>query len=471
MQSSTPVLRDYQAPMVDRVRAEFRAGRRRVLMVLPTGGGKTICFCYIAANAAARGNRVWILAHRVELVDQISESLRMFNVTHGFIAADYPPRRTSAVHIASVQTLIRRIDREPAPDLIIVDEAHHATANNTLGRILAARPRARVLGVTATPWRLSGEGLGEVFESMVVGPSVGELIEAGALCAPEVYAPPAVDTSALHSRAGDFIASEVSSLMDSPKITGDAVDHYRRLARGLPFIAFTASVEHARHVGDDFTKAGFPCLHVDGGMDRMQRRRIVNDYKEGRLLGLASCELVSEGFDVPGIHCGISLRPTQSLTLWLQQVGRCLRTAPGKERAIILDHAGNTLRHGLPTELREWTLEGREQAAGKRAASDSISVRVCPSCFAAGKAGRPTCPSCGAPYPVAARKVEEVDGTLEKVEATHVRKPASPLMREQGRTRDLQSLTELGRMRGYKDPAAWAAHIINAREKKRRVGA
>jgi len=306
---------------------------------------------------------------------------------------------------------------------------------------------------------------------MVVGPTVAELIEVGALVAPEVYAPPTVDTSSLHTRAGDFIAAEVSGLMDSPKITGDAVEHYARLARGLPFICFTASVEHARHVADDFTKAGFPCLHVDGGMDRMQRRRIVNDYKEGRLLGLASCELVSEGFDVPGIHCGISLRPTQSLTLWLQQVGRCLRTAPGKERAIILDHAGNTLRHGLPTELREWTLEGREQAAGKRAASDSISVRVCPSCFAAGRAGRPNCPSCGAPYPVAARKVEAVEGTLEKVEATHVRRQATPMMREQGRARDMQALVELGKMRRYRDPVAWATAIINAREKKRRVGA
>ncbi len=455
--------------MVERVRGEFRAGRRRVLMVLPTGGGKTVCFSYITANAVARGNRVWILAHRQELVDQISESLDKFHVLHGFYASGYPQRSSHPVHVASVQTLIRRLDRAPLPDLIVVDEAHHATAENTIGRILAARPRARVLGVTATPWRLSGEGLGEVFETMVVGPSVGELIQAGALCPPEVYAPPTVDTSALHSRAGDFVVGEVAGLMDKPKVTGDAVEHYARLARGRPFITFTASVEHARHVADEFTNAGFRCMHVDGGMDRATRKRIVNDYKAGRLLGLSSCDLVSEGFDVPGIHCGISLRPTQSLTLWLQQVGRCLRTADGKPNAIILDHAGNTLRHGLPTEERDWSLDGREDRAGKGGNGSSPGVRVCPQCFSAGPTGRPACGHCGFTYPVTARKVEKVDGTLEKVEATFVRKPASPERREQGKARDLQALTELGRIRGYRDPAAWAAHIVAAREKKRKV--
>lgn len=412
-----------------------------------------------------RGNKVWILAHRVELVDQISRSLSDFNVPHGFVAAGYPPRSSLPVHVCSTQTLVNRLDRTAPADLIIVDECHHATKANTIGRILAATPRARVLGVSATPTRLSGEGMGEVFESLVIGPSVSELIEMGALSPPKVYAPPTVDTSSLHLRGGEFVSAEVSALVDTPKITGDAVDHYSRLARGRPFITFTASVQHAKNVADEFTRAGFPCMHVDGGMDRMTRKRIIDEYRQGRLLGLSSCDLVSEGFDVPGIHVGISLRPTASTTLWLQQVGRCLRICEGKDGAIILDHAGNTLRHGLPTDEREWTLEGRERSAKKGPAA--TSVRVCPTCFAGNKSGRPSCIECGYVFPVESRTVEKVEGELQEVVATFKPRKKVKVNPEQASAYTMEALAELGRMRGYAKPEAWAQHIIDSRSKRR----
>lgn len=453
-------LRPYQSKWVEDIRQQFRAGQLRVLGQLPTGGGKTVAFSYMAKGAMQRGNKVWILAHRVELVDQISQSLTAFDVPHGFVAAGYAPRPRMSVHVCSTQTLVNRTDRLAPPDFIIVDEAHHATTKNTIGRILAATPRARVLGVTATPSRLSGEGMGEVFQSLVIGPTVAELIDAGALAPAKVYAPPTVDTAALHLRGGEFVTAEVSALVDTPKITGDAVDHYRRLASGRPFITFTASVAHARHVADDFTAAGFPCMHVDGGMDRLTRKRIIDDYRNGRLLGLSSCDLVSEGFDVPGIHVGISLRPTASETLWLQQVGRCLRVCEGKDGAIILDHAGNTLRHGLPTDEREWTLAGRERASKK--GSDAVAIRVCPSCFAANRSGVAACGSCGYVFPIQPRKLEAVEGELQEVVSTHKTRK-----RQMNPASTLETLTELGKMRRFKDPAGWARHIMEARQKKR----
>jgi len=461
-------LRPYQSTWIEGIRHEFKHGRKRlVLGQLPTGGGKTVCFSYMAAGALSRGSTVWILAHRIELVEQISQSLKAFSVQHGFVAAGYPSRPYLKAHICSTQTLVRRMDSLQPPDFIIIDEAHHATRKNTLGRILSAYPRARVLGVTATPWRLSGEGMGEVFEALVIGPTVSELIEIGALSRPKVFAPATVDTSRLHTRGGDFIAAESSQLMDTRSVTGDVIDHYEKHARGRPFIAFTAGVTHARNVADMFTKAGYPSMHVDGGMDKYTRKRIIDDYRAHRLLGLTSCDLVSEGFDVPGIHCGIALRPTDSLTLWLQQLGRCLRICEGKDGAVILDHVGNTLRHGLPTDEREWSLAGRERAT-KGSAEAVSSVRVCPQCFTAERAGTTICAGCGYTYPIKDRTPKESEGELLEVTGSFKHHKATKTSAENGRTYTLEALADLGRMRGYKEPLKWAQHVIDARRTKSR---
>jgi superfamily II DNA or RNA helicase len=469
---STPILRPYQEDAITRVRAAFREARR-VLLVMPTGAGKTVCFAYVTHGAMRRGNRVLILAHRQELVDQISSALKSFDVDHGFIAAGYYERPRAMVQVGSTASVVRRLQRTVPPDLIVIDEAHHTTRKNTLGQILSAFPKARVLGVTATPVRLSGEGLGEVFERMVIGPTTQELMDLGALCPVRVYAPPGIDTSSLHMRAGDFAVAELIAAADKPKITGDAVDHYTRLARGRLGVAFCVSIDHAQHVAAQFTDAGYVAVRIDGAMDHMERRRIVAAFRERKIDVITSCDLISEGFDLPAIECGISLRPTASAGLWLQQVGRCLRTADGKSDAIILDHAGNTLRHGLPTEPREWTLDGRERRS-KRAASDgAVSVRVCSTCFAASPSGVTVCRSCGHPFPLQARKVDRVDGELQEITSARIFTPEQRAARqEQGRATDMRKLIELGTMRGYKDPAAWARHIIDARMAKqsRRAG-
>jgi superfamily II DNA or RNA helicase len=406
-----------------------------------------------------------ILCHRQELIDQIVSSLKRFGIEPGVIAAGYETNYAAPVQVASVFTLARRLESVPSPDLIIVDEAHHAVSKTTWGKILTHYNCLR-LGVTATPYRLSGEGLNDLFDDMVLGPSVQELIDLGALSAVKTYAPAEPNTKGLRQTGGDFEKDALAELMDKPSVTGDAVTHYQRLCNGLPAIAFCVSIEHARHVAECFAAAGYRAASVDGKMDREQRKQAIKDFRDGKIQILASCELISEGFDVPGVVAGLLLRPTKSLSLHFQQVGRCLRPADGKERAIILDHAGNTRRFGLVTEPQEWTLASRERKPGRvKSGDESVSVRVCKSCFAATSSRGTVCPDCGTEFPIQQRKVAQRDGELHEVVAGQRRERK----REQAGAFSYEDLVNIGRIRGYANPHAWAHHVMKARQKKKSV--
>jgi DNA repair protein RadD len=439
-------------------------GARAPLLVAPTGWGKTVVFSAICSGAYQRGNRVWILVHRQELIDQVSETLRRFGVAHGIISPQHSPAPDRAVQVASVFTLVRRMASLAAPDLIIIDEAHHCILPSTWGKCLAAHGRARLLGVTATPTRLSGEGLGDVFDRLIMGPAVQTLIDARRLSPVKIFAPPTIDTSGLHTAMGDFKKGELADRVDKPKVTGDAIEHYNALTPGQRAAVFCVSIEHARHIAAGARAAGIAAVEIDGTMDKQLRREVIRDFQLGKIRWLVSVDLISEGFDCPGIEVGISLRPTQSLGLWLQQCGRILRTAAGKSCATILDHAGNSLRHGLPTEERTWSLDGTNkdvQSNGPKPAS----VRVCPRCFSAQRSGRPACAHCGAAFPVESLTVARGKGTLKEITQADIE--ARRARQAVGMTKDLASLTELGRIRNYRDPAAWARFVIQGREKKR----
>lgn len=417
-------------------------------------------FSYMAGRAVEKGLKVWILAHRVELLDQISRTLREFAVPHGVIAPGYIADRRKPVQVASVFTLARRLERYDPPDLIIVDEAHHAISASTWGKVITAFPAAKLLGVTATPIRLSGEGLGDLFETMVQGPTMRELIDLGALSPYRLFAPAGVDLTGVHTRMGDFVRGEIEAAMDKPSITGDAVSHYRKLAPGRRAVAFCVSVEHAVHVAEQFRAAGISAQAIDGSMDRTLRASVLSEFSAGRIQVLASCDLISEGFDVPAIEAAILLRPTQSLGLYLQQVGRALRTFPGKTEAVILDHAGNVKRHGLPDEERVWSLDGTQRRKG--AQKSEIPVKTCGSCFATVHSAATHC-SCGFEFPVHRREVEQRDGVLEEVDlATAVRQRRQ----EQGRAQTEAELIAIGKARGMRRAELWARHVIRARQAK-----
>ena len=445
-------LRSYQDRAIDDLRSAYQSGANAPLLVLPTGGGKTCIIAAISANAAARGRHVLILVHRRELIHQTSSKLAWVGLDHGIIAAGIPSS-DHAVQIASVQTLARRLSRlNWRPTLIIIDEAHHATAGQW-ARILDHWPDAYRLGVTATPCRLDGCGLRGTFDTMVLGPSVADLIFTGYLSPARIYAPPVVaDLQAIRSRGGDYANDQAAAAMDRPTVTGDAIAHYQRLAAGQQAIAFCCNVNHAVSVCDAFKTAGIGAELLLGNTP--SREQVVADFAAHRIRVLVTVDVVSEGFDVPAASCAILLRPTQSLGLYLQQVGRVLRPAPGKEHAVILDHVGNVNRHGFPDDHRDWSLDDRMR---RSKGTPAPSVRTCPECFAAFKPA-PICPVCGAGcVPIKSRVIRELAGELQEM------KRRTQQRQQQGQARTLKELIHLGQARGMKNPVGWAKHVYFAR--------
>lgn len=460
MPPKPPTLRPYQAAAVDSVRAAYRAGKHRPLLVLPTGGGKTVCFSHITAGAAAKGNRVMILVHRQELMAQCSRSLADIGVAHGLISAKRTPDPTHHVQVASVQTLVRRLDHIQSPNLIIMDEAHHAMAGSW-ARVLSHYPQARVLGVTATPCRLDGGNLGDVFDELIIGPQVSELMAAGYLCPVSYYAPSTVDLAGVHTVAGDYNRKELNERVDKPTITGDAIAHYRKLAHGLPCVVFCASVAHAENVCAQYVSAGYQARVLEGTMTDAARADAVAALADGRITHLVTVDIVSEGFDLPVVTVCQMLRATQSLGLYLQQLGRVLRTHPGKTKAIVLDHVGNVLRHGFAEEPRDWSLTGSMRRK-RGAKDDGPRYAQCPQCYAVHPPA-PICPVCGTARDIKDREPEQVEGSLEELKVTAERLQAR---RSQGQAQSLGDLIALGKQRGMKNPFGWAQHVFRARLRK-----
>lgn len=482
-------LRPYQASLLERTQASMRAGHRAPLLVAPCGAGKTVMFSYMARAVSAKGKVVYILAHRDELVQQISDTLADFDVAHSFIAAGRPYRPGLRVYVCSVMSLAKRIEKQAAaerqaagdqaalsrirqsrgyihpPDVIIMDEAHHAVAGSWR-KVASAYPAAYRVGVTATPERLDGTGLGDVFDDMVLGPTVPELIRLGALCPFRLFAPPGADLRGIRTLAGDYAKGQLAKAVDRPKITGDAVEHYRRLAPGHLAVVFACSLEHAEHVAVEYRRAGFEFYRIDGNMDAGLRADLVGKFRRRQIQGLVSVDLISEGFDLPAVEVAQSLRPTQSKALWIQQAGRALRPSPGKDRALILDHAGNCERHGMPDEEHAWTLEGAKRKAKGEGVAD-VRVRKCPKCFATYRAGVQACTHvwpdgtpCGHVFVAEAEPVKHAEGELVEVDAAEVKKRRAM---EQGQARTLAELVALAKARGYKAPWFWANKVLASR--------
>jgi superfamily II DNA or RNA helicase len=462
-------LRDYQLGVMNGIRFEFSQGRQRVLCVAPTGAGKGVLNGYIAEGAVKRGKRIYTLVHRNELVDQLSEKLHAFGVSHGIIASGKTLTHQMA-QVASVQTLIRRLDKIPPPDLIVVDESHHLTAGTIWGRILDAWDKASVIGLTATPQRLDGKGLGVssggYFETMVKGPKVSWLIEQGHLSKFKLYAPPAgIDLSGVRTRAGDFAKDELEARVNKSTITGDAVDHYRRLCPKAQGIVFCVSRAHSIAVAGQFRAAGITAAYLDGDTPKEERRDTLAAFRAGRIQVLTNCELFTEGFDVPGIEAVQLLRPTKSFGLWRQMIGRALRPAPGKAFAYVLDHVGGTEEHGLPDDEPEWSLDGRQKK--KRGADEerAFAVRTCPDCFGV-HAPAPACPYCGHQYAIKGRELEMVDGELKEITDEDRERIKWLRRKEVSSAKTLEELEKIAEARGYKKN--WAKIQLEIKEKYKR---
>ncbi len=454
-------LRDYQRDLIDGARDALRT-HRTVLIQSATGSGKTALAAYMIARAAERGRRCWFICHRDFLITQTSAALTLAGVDHGYIAADRP-WTSHAVQVCGIDTLRRRLDRLVPPDLIVWDEAHHVSAKTWGGTYTWAGNQCRHVGLSATPARLDGRGLDRHFGALVNGPGVGWLIARGYLSGYRAFAPSAPDLGGVTRRGGDYATDQLAGIMDTSQIAGDIVGTYQRLASGKRAIFYAVSIQHSRHLAAAFQAAEIPAQHLDGESSVSERIAAAGALADGRLSIITNVELFGEGFDLaslaPGatVECVGLCRPTQSLTLHLQQIGRALR--PKSQPAIILDHAGNLMRHGLPDDDREWTLAGIKRRA--RDADNGPAVRMCPECFGVFGAATRLCPYCGKQAPLTPREVEEVAADLVEADAAMLK---AAKRREVGYARTLEDLQRVAAMRGYKP--GWARHIWEARARR-----
>jgi superfamily II DNA or RNA helicase len=291
---------------------------------------------------------------------------------------------------------------------------------------------------------------------------VPELTAQGYLSPYKLYAPANVDLSGVHKQMGDYARGELGAVMDKPKITGDAVQHYKKYCNGKRAIVFCVSIEHSKHVVEQFQKEGINAAHVDGETPDEERTASVEQFAKGNIQVLSNVELFGEGYDCPSLECAILLRPTQSLGLYCQQIGRALRPFEGKTSAIILDHVGNCERFGLPDTDRVWSLEGRDKSKGDYEAP----VRICPACFGAQRPGPDACIFCGSLFPAKPRTIESVAGNLQEVTAAQLALRLK-WKREQGMKQSFADLVALGKARGYKNAYAWAAMVLKGRQAKK----
>lgn len=441
-------LRPYQSDLLDRAADALRQ-YPRVLVQAPTGAGKTAMAAHMVGGAARRGLRIYFLCHRIELIRQSSAAFDAQSIPHGVIAPGFVSTPHAPVQVASIQTLARRLGTLAPPDFVIIDECHHAASKTWAATIEALRPRW-IIGLSATPCRLDGAGLDAHFDKLVPGPAVADLIDGGFLSPFRIYAPTTMDMTGVRTTAGDYNRSDTANA--AAKITGDAVEHYKRLAPGKRAVVFCCAIRHAEQVAADFNAAGIRAESIDGKMKPGDRAAALRRFASGETLILTSVDLVSEGFDLPAIECAISLRPTKSLSLWIQQVGRVLRTAPGKTEAVILDHAGNALRHGLPDDPREWTLAGRKKRARKVEAE--FPVKQCPECFHVHHPA-PVCPGCGHVYEVKGRKLEYADGELQELKRGGL--TVRDIQSAARKAKSLEELKAIAAKAGYAPGWAWHA--------------
>jgi DNA repair protein RadD len=416
-------LYDYQQKVVDDVDAKIAAGIRRLLITAPTGSGKTVIAAALIKLMAAASKRALVIAHRDELITQARDKLRQFaDIFAGVIKAgrDKELRPQSLVQVASVQTLHARAFRSkttelPPAEVVIVDEAHHVRAR-TYQQIIDAYPDAVIIGLTATPCRGDGRGLGNVFDALIEAPQVAELIKLEKLVPPRFFTVASPDLRGVGTAAtGDYVVSQLSERVNSDVLVGDVVGHWLRHAERRRTVLFAVDIAHSVHLTQEFVKSEVKAEHLDGNTPQAERDAILARLASVETEVVCNCAVLTEGFDCPDIGCIVLARPTKSLLLYLQMIGRGLRTEPDKKDCIILDHAGAVNRHGKPDDRIEWTLETDERAANKtheaRKSEHKEPFVECPRCKEMRLRGL-GCDACGWQPKPRAEAIDYIDDDL-----------------------------------------------------------
>lgn len=441
-------LREYQQDLYDKTADAFRHGHKRVLVTVGCGAGKSYIFAKMAEQAKGP---VLVLTHRRELLDQTGRLFRENGID---------------ARIEMILTEANHLGQHERPALIITDEAHLSRSNSWM-KVLDYYDTYTV-GFTATPVRLDGKPLGDIYSELVTGVSVRWLIDNHRLAPYEYYAPTVVETEGLKVQAGDYVIKDLEQLMSDRAIYSDVLKSWERLARGQKTIAYCVSVKHAQETARIFSDAGYPAVEIDGGTPPKKRAEIMQDFRDGKIMVLCNVGIISEGVSIDDVTCCLLLRPTESHALYWQQGMRAMRYQPGKV-ATIIDCVGNYSRNPLFDADVEWSLTQSIRKKPRANADGDFYIRTCPQCFKVFKTA-PVCPYCGEEYPLHPREIKaHQDIELARItaeEAEEAERQRKKARMEQGKAKTFPELLAIGRERGYKNPAAWAQMVLRGRKYK-----
>lgn len=430
-------LRDYQTDLIQKCRESFKT-HKRVLAVLPCRAGKTVCFAYMAQEHVKRGGKVWFLVHRKELEEQAKETFQKMGIN------------TSNIYIGMVGTALKKAAFEPS--MIVFDEAHHCSAETWM-KIIQTHKKCYIVGLTATPARMDGKPLGDIFEDMIIGISSKELIAKKRLSDFKYYAPDVNLKDAKWSMKGsDYDMKDVEMKLDKPAIFGEVS---KLISQKRKTIIYCPTIAYSKKLAEAIPGA----KHIDAETPKEERKSVLEKFRSGETRVLLNVFLFGEGLDVPDCDTVIMLRPTISLSLFIQQSMRCLTYFPGKE-AIIYDLVGNVFRHGLPTNDQEWSLKKRIKREND--ISLETKVRECKFCFRVYSPPNRICPYCKHDNGQTKEEIK-IQRDKELKEITEMKK--KKMRSEQGRAQTYEQLVELGRSRGYNNPSGWAYMVLRNRRK------
>lgn len=427
-------LRPYQLELINKIKHQLITGKKSICAVLGCGGGKSIIQGCITASANKKNNRVLFLVHRKELCEQIKNTFTLCGVNW------------ELTNVGMVQTYTRHIDKLQTPHIIITDECHLSTAKSYT-KIYDAFPDAIKLGFTATPIRLNRGGLGDIYDSLVAGVSTRWLIDNGFLADFKHYSIPVADTSTLHTKNGDYVQTEVQELMEDKNIYGDTVDNWLKIAKGKKTLVYCSSVKSSKETAEHFKSQGINAEHLDGNSSSDNRTEIMRKFRAGEVQVLCNCELFSVGLDVPDCECVILLRPTQSLTLYIQQAMRCMRSDKNNinKIGIIIDHVGNIYRHGFVDDNRDWTLSVK-----KRKEENEIKIKECSNCFAVFDANKKQCPYCETEINIVKKTKDKKTVEIDLIEVKRKEDIKNADYKEYENCKTFEDLVEFQKIRKYK---------------------
>lgn len=449
-------LRPYQEDALDRLREQFRLGRKRVVLYSPTGSGKTEMAIEMIRGGVRRGRGVMFVCHRVELVAQASRRLHASGIDHGLLQGQNTHRIGEQVIVGSIQTVARRGVPQQV-GMLVVDECHACAGSKEYVEMFRSLSALPAIGLSATPFSRGmakeHQDLGPLFESIVVASTIRELIDDGYLVDCDIYAPSEPDLAGVKITAGDYNERQLGECVDKPALIGDIVEHWKALGRDQQTVVFATNIAHSRHIVEEFTRAGISADHIDAYTSDEDRRSILRRHADGDIRVISNCAVLAEGWDSPATSVMILARPTKSLTRWIQMCGRALRPCQeiGKERALILDHSGTCKRLGFPTDDLPLELDDgkpRSTSSGTNGRDDPLP-KECPSCKYVKPAKVHKCPKCGF-APQKRSDVEVQDGVLRKMSR-------GAKIATADRNQVYAELRGFARDRGMKDGWAWYA--------------